>query len=320
MPGVAASALNTGLHPLGNMWTAAEVVGTPPRTEPVVVHQINAGIRQPFGIRLAAGRLLSDTDVFDRRAVALVNERFVRDALRRTAAARPDRPAAAAEGPAVRPRERCVRSRRRRARRRQQRARKSDHAGDLPAVLAAGVSNVLVVRTTLEPSALTRAVVGQVYAIDSSQPVANVKTLDVLLAEDEFSTPRFNLILLSVFAAIGLVLAVVGVYGVMADRRRATAAGNWRPHGARRVSSRSIAGMVLTRGSRLLLLGMAIGLIGEHRRRAAAGPAGMERLAVRSDRVCALSRSCCLAAGLQACVWPALRAGRTDPIIALREE
>jgi len=174
------------------------------------------------------------------------------------------------------------------------------------------------VRTTLEPTSLTRAVMAQVYAIDGSQPVTNVKTLDTLLKEDEFSTPRFNLILLSVFALIGLVLAVVGVYGVMA-----TAVAQQRQEiGVRMAlgaSSKSIVAMILARGSRLLLIGMAIGL---------AGSLIGARLLARQvwnvspfDPIAfAVVALVLLAAGLQACVWPALRAGRTDPIIALRTE
>ena len=318
VPGVAASALNTGLHPLGSMWTAAEVVGAPPSTEPVVVHQVNAGYTSTFGIRLASGRLLTDTDVFDRRPVALVNEGFVRARFN-------ERP----------PLGQIVRLAR-------LKAAPFNLANDafevvgvvhdvannglanpimpevyLPYSLT-GVSNVLVVRTTLEPSTLIKSVSAQVYAIDSSQPVANVKTLGQLLAEDEFSTPRFNLILLSVFAAIGLVLAVVGVYGVMA-----TAVAQQRQEiGVRMAlgaSSRSIAAMILTRGSRLLLIGMGIGLV--------ASIIGARLLARQVWNVSpfdplafALVSLVLLAAGLQACVWPALRAGRTDPIIALREE
>src|SRR5439155_9192342 len=76
--GVAAVGLNTGLHPLGNMWTAAEVPGAPPSDEPVVVHQINAGYAEAFALRAAAGRLLTDLDVSSARHVAVINERFAR--------------------------------------------------------------------------------------------------------------------------------------------------------------------------------------------------------------------------------------------------
>jgi len=318
VPGVAASGLNTGLHPLGNMWTPADVVGTPPSSEFVVVHQINPGYPAAFGIRLTAGRSLDDTDVFDRRAVALVNERFVLARFN-------GRPPLGQIVHLPRLKERPFEA--------------ANDAFEVVGVVhdvtnnglanpimseiylpysLVGGSNILAVRTTLDPSALIKAVSSQVYAIDSSQPVTNVKTLDALLAEDEFSTPRFNLILLSVFAAIGLVLAVVGAYGVMA-----TAVAQQRQEIGVRMAlgatSRSIAGMILTRGSRLLLLGMAIGL--------AASVVGARLLARHVWNVSpfdpiafAMVSLVLLAAGLQACVWPALRAGRTDPIIALREE
>ena len=318
VPGVAAVGLNTGLHPLGNMWTPADVPGTAPSTDPVEVHQVNAGYTAAFGIRLAAGRLLAESDVSGRRAVALVNERFVR---------------ARFEGrPPVGQIVRLPRLK----------ERPFDLASDafevvgvvhdianvglanpiMPEIYVpyslAGISNGLAVRTTLDPSSLSRAIASQVYAIDRSQPVANVKTLDALLAEDEFSTPRFNVILLSVFAAIGLVLAVVGVYGVMA-----TAVAQQRQEIGVRIalgaSARTIARMVVMRGSRLLVLGLAIGL---------GGSLVVARMLARQvwnvsafDPVAfAIVSVMLLAAGLQACIWPALRAARTDPVIALRQD
>jgi predicted permease len=318
VPGVAAAGVNTGLHPLGNMWTAAAVAGTAPSTEPVVVHQVDAGYMPAFGIHLAAGRAITDMDVTSRRAVAVVNDRFVRTRFE----GRPplgqivhlprlkDRPfdlaSDAFEVVGV----------------------VQDVANDglansvrpevyFPYSLT-GAPNMLVVRTALDPMALTRAVTAQVHAIDSSQPVANVRTLDALIAEDEFSTPRFNLILLSVFAAIGLVLAVVGVYGVMA-----TAVAQQRQEIGMRMalgaSSTSVVAMVLGRGSRLLAMGMIIGLGGSF--------IGARLLARQVWNVSPFDPLAfivvalvLLAAGLQACVWPALRAGRTDPIIVLRLE
>jgi putative ABC transport system permease protein len=318
VPGVAAVGINSGLHPLGNIWTGADVVGTSPSAEPVVVHLINPGYMSMFGIQLAAGRLISATDVASRRQIAVVNERFVATRFEKR-----------------QPLGQTVRL---------PRAKDPyfgltddgfevvgvvhDIANDgltnpikpeiyLPYSLA-GISNVLVVRTPLDGSALTRAVTAQVYAIDSSQPVSDVKTLDAAIAEDEFSTPRFNLILLSVFATMGLVLAVVGVYGVMA-----TAVAQQRQEiGVRMAlgaSSRSIVAMVIARGSRLLLLGVTVGLAGSL--------LGARLLAKQVWNVSPFDplafvavAGVLLAAGLQACLWPALRAGRTDPIIALRTD
>ena len=57
----------------------------------------------------------------------------------------------------------------------------------------AGTGSILVVRAQADPAGITRTVVSQVYAIDRNQPVASVQTLDALLKEDEYATPRFNL-------------------------------------------------------------------------------------------------------------------------------
>ena len=77
LPGVEAVGVNSGLHPFGNIWTAAEVSGEPPVTDPVQAHQVSADYTNALGIRLAAGRLLTDGDVEAAQRVALVNERFV---------------------------------------------------------------------------------------------------------------------------------------------------------------------------------------------------------------------------------------------------
>jgi hypothetical protein len=62
-PGVEAAAVNSGLHPLGNMWMPAEVAGYPAVSDPVETHHVSAGYTKALGIRLAAGRLLTDGDV-----------------------------------------------------------------------------------------------------------------------------------------------------------------------------------------------------------------------------------------------------------------
>jgi putative ABC transport system permease protein len=183
---------------------------------------------------------------------------------------------------------------------------------------AAGMSNLLVVRTHGDPASVTRAVVSQVYAVDKGQPVTAVMTLDAILRDDEYATPRFNLILLSVFAAVGLALAVVGVYGVMSS----AVAQERQEIGIRMAlgaDGGAIARMVIVRGSRLLLAGTALGLAGS----LVAG----RMLARQVWRVSAfdpiafgLVSALLLTVGLLACAWPAWRAARLDPIVALRQE
>ena len=72
----------------------------------------------------------------------------------------------------------------------------------------------LIVRTTGDPRAAIRAVEDQVYAVDRNQPVFAVKTMDDLL-DEALAPERFHLLLIGIFAAIAVVLAAIGVYGVM---------------------------------------------------------------------------------------------------------
>lgn len=181
-----------------------------------------------------------------------------------------------------------------------------------------GMANLIAVRTQVDPAALTRMIADQVYALDKEQPVTAVMTLDRVLQENQYATPRFNLVLLSVFATFGLVLASVGIYGIMSQ----AVAQERRDIGVRvalGADGSTISRMVLARGSRLLIAGIVIGL---------AGSVIVARLlAAEVWRIPALDpvsfvavSLLLLAVGLQACYWPARRAARTDPLVALRQE
>jgi putative ABC transport system permease protein len=182
----------------------------------------------------------------------------------------------------------------------------------------AGLADRLVVLTAADPASVTRSVVEQVYAIDRDQPVMEVGTLEALMQDTIFAGPRFNLVLFGVFGALGLALAIVGVYGVVSTGvaqqthelgvRIALGAGSGR-----------IAAMVMTRGARLLLAGIAAGLV-----------ASLFAARVMATQIWKVSTFdplsfaavslLLLVAGLQACYWPARRASRVDPIVALRQE
>jgi predicted permease len=317
LPGIEAVGVNSGLHPFGASGTPAEVSGEPAVADPVQAHQVSAGYTKALGIRLAAGRLLTDGDVEAAHRVALVNERFVRTRV-------PGRP----------PLGQTVRL----LRFKDPPFNVANHSFQIVGVVhdtpntgltepvmpevyvpftAIGNSNLVVVRTQGDPTAVTRAVVSQVYAVDAGQPVTNVTTVAQLLMEEQFATPRFNLVLLSVFALVGLALAVVGVYGVMSS----AVAQERQEIGVRMAlgaDTGTITRMVLARGSRLLLAGTAVGLLGSFAvGRWLAGAvwrvSGFDPVAFSAVALLLL------VVGLQACYWPARRAARIDPLIAMRE-
>jgi len=318
VPGVAAAGLNLGLHPLGGLRAIAVVPGEPPDENAILVHQVSAGYLAAMNIRLADGRTFADGDVSQRQPVAIVNERFVRrrlngaPALGRTVSVPRLR-----DAPFLAPTDTfeivgVVKD--------------TLNAGLGEPVVpelyvpftTAGVASQIVIRTNVDPAAVTRAVVSQIYAIDAGQPVTQVRTLDAILKDDQLATPRFNAILLSVFAGAGFLLAVVGVYGVMSS----AVAQERREIGVRLALGAgrgAIRRMVILRGARLLLAGILLGgLTAIAAGRLFAQQVG--RVATFDPLAFTAVAAVLFAVGLAACYLPARRAMRVDPMIALRQE
>ena len=169
------------------------------------------------------------------------------------------------------------------------------------------------------PRRWPQAVKAQVYAVDPGQPVMEVKSMEALLAENAYARPRFNLLLFAVFAVLGLVLALFGIYGVISQFGRATDAGDRDSDRAGRqfpAGDRHGAGH---RRAGCWRSGVAVGL--------AASLASVKLLSGLVQNVStfdpysfAAVAVLLFAAGIFASFWPARRAARVDPITALRDE
>ena len=175
----------------------------------------------------------------------------------------------------------------------------------------------LVVRTNLDPLSLVSAVRAQVTALDKNLPLFGVRTMDDVLAA-QVASQRFNAGALAGFASLALLLAAVGIYGVMAYSvgQRTREIGVRMALGA---EPRTVQGMVLRQGLWLALAGAAIGL---------AAALGLTRLIANllygvkpaDPAVFAGVTAVLLCVALAACWIPAYRATRVNPVVALRHE
>jgi putative ABC transport system permease protein len=118
----------------------------------------------------------------------------------------------------------------------------------------------IVVRTASDPSSLASAIRRQLHDLDSDMPFAEVQTIEALV-EEESGGQRFTAVLLSLFAVAGLVLAVVGIYGVVsfvvAQRNQELAV-----RIALGASRANVLWLVLKQGLQMAAIGAAIGLLG----------------------------------------------------------
>jgi predicted permease len=174
-----------------------------------------------------------------------------------------------------------------------------------------------VVRTTGEPSGLTPAIKREIAAVDPALPLSHVATMEEVAARS-VNSQRFQMLLLASFAALGLLLAGVGIYGVMSY---AVAQGT-HEIGIRMALGAQAGGvlrLVVGRGMTLALLGMGVGI---------AASLALTRLmksllfgvSTTDPLTFVLYSSILAAVALLACLVPARRATKVDPMVALRYE
>jgi putative ABC transport system permease protein len=187
----------------------------------------------------------------------------------------------------------------------------------LPVFQGPPYASVLFLRTHANPGTLGDQVRTEVQSVDSNLPLFSVRTLDEVVARS-MAERRFALEILALFAAVALLLAAIGIYGVMsyAFSRRVHELGIRIALGAQR---NDILRMALSEGMKLVLFGLVVGVVG-----AVLLTRFLRSLlfnVTATDPLVFISIAALLAAvALLACYIPARRATRVDPLVALREE
>jgi len=175
----------------------------------------------------------------------------------------------------------------------------------------------LVVSAAADPASLASAIKSEVQKLDKDQPLYNVRTMDSVVS-DSVAQPRFRTLLLTIFSAVALILAAVGIYGVISYyvSERTHEIGVRMALGARQTDVlRMIAGQAAT----LILGGIGVGLVAAFSLTRLMSNLLFEVTAADPLTFAAVAGLLTLVA-LVATFIPARRATKVDPMIALRYE
>ena len=175
----------------------------------------------------------------------------------------------------------------------------------------------LVIRAAVEPASLASAVRQAAAEVDKTQPVSNLTTMEAFVSE-AYARPRFNLVLLGLFGGLALLLSAAGIYGVMAYgvAQRKNELGLRLALGAQ---PHDVMNLILRQGLRLISVGLVLGLVS-----ALALTRLMKSLLFGVNATDAVTFAAVtlllLVVALLACLIPARRATRVDPLATLRQE
>jgi putative ABC transport system permease protein len=279
---------------------------------------VTPGYFQTFGIRVIQGRSFTEQDVAGSLPVAMVNENFVRrylpglDPLTQRLEISQLIPGVPKPGPSIKWQIvgvfHNVRS---------SGLREDFPEIDVPFWQSPWPQAGMAVRTTGDPEAMTKSIAAVVSSMDSDLPIADVRTMDQIVSES-LGSDRFKAILYGTFAGLALLLAAIGIYGVMAFAvaQRTHEIGLRMALGAGR---EKVVFLIMREGLALALAGLVLGLIG-------AGLVGRTMsgmlYGVGTIDISAFGGVAIvlLASAILACYVPARRAARVDPMIALRYE
>jgi putative ABC transport system permease protein len=187
----------------------------------------------------------------------------------------------------------------------------------LPATQAPFQAMTILVRTRNDPATLVSALRNAVQTIDPTQPVTNIRTLDQIVS-DSIAQPRLNMLLMGLFGGLALILAAVGIYGLMSYSvtERTREIGTRMALGAQVLD---VLRLVLKQGMTLALIGEVIGLVGAFALTRVIR--GLLFGVAPTDAMTFIAVAAVLTSvALLACYFPARRAAKVDPLVALRHQ
>ena len=324
VPGVSSTSASTGIPvygPAGRLpFSVAGHVPADPSTRPVAgFNMVTPAYFETFGIRLTRGRVFTDQEREGSLPVAIVNETLVRqylphvDPLTQRLVIQQVIPGANAPGPPVEWQIVGVRA--------DLRSMNPENDGlpeiDLPFWQSPWRYVNIAVRTAGEPASVAQTVSRTLQSIDPDLPMARVRTLEQIVSES-LVRDRFNTVLFGSFAGVGLLLAALGIYGVMSFSvaQRTHEIGLRMALGANR---RHILRGIVSEGMTTAGIGTIIGSAGAfYAARTMRGiVSGISHMDPGTYIVVTFTL---LVAALFACLVPASRAASVDPMVALRQD
>jgi predicted permease len=321
LPGVTAAAETTSLPPYGGVRSDIDIPGkTHSDRWDAIYNLCSEGYARTIGYKLLRGRSLSEVDVNDARKVAVVNQTFARKYLPNEDAVGQRVKISGMErlpgSPVANPvfeiigvvsdvRNQGL----------EEPTRPEIH---VPYTLTGAFERGVLLRTAGDPLPLLNSLRREIWAVDRNVAMTFADSLNHWLNEFSYSGPRFGLVLMSIFAGVGLVLVAIGVYSVVAYTvsRQTHEIGIRMALGA---GGGDVLGMVLRMGMRLLAVGIGAGLLISLAASRVLN-SQIRNISTTDPVTIALVIAVVVGAGVAACYFPARRATRVDPLVALRYE
>ena len=321
LPGVTAAAQTTTVPPFGGIRSDIDIVGKTHREKWQAIYTLcNEDYFPAMQLRLLRGRTLTEAEVNGSRKVAVVNQSLARkylgnedpigrlvkiSGLQKIPESPVKEPVFEIVGVVSDALNQSIRD-------------PTLPEVFIPYAVTGAFDRWIIVRTSGPPTAMIESVRREIWAVDRGIALGFANSLEGLMNRSVYAQPRFGMVMMAVFAGVGLVLVAIGVFSVVAYTvsRQTHEIGIRMALGA---GASHVLRMVLRMGAQLLGLGILIGLLAsialarviEHQ---------IWGISPRDPITFAVVVALVLVGGLAACYLPARRATQVNPIVALRAE